>query len=154
MITIGLKRTIKENKYRSEISNHTKNNNLNYLIDPTFLLVNRLFMLSSVNEKDYSSEKCYTLIIQIKYFNVLIDGKTFFDTLIKNKEQPYEQIVEMSRDNDYATGNLLDYEYFSKHYKLIAIDLCQQIELNSDLKQQINFVGRLDKHNARMFFII
>ena len=61
----------------------------------------------------------------------------------------------MSRYNDYVKDNLLDYEYFSKHYKLIAIDLCKQIELkNSDLKQQINFVGRLDKHNARMFFVI
>ena len=112
-------------------------------------------MLSYVNEKDYSFEKYYTLIIQIKYFNVLIDGKAFSDTPIKNKEQPYEQIVEMSRNNDYTTDNLLDYEYFSKHYKLIAIDLCKQIELrSSDLKQQINFVGRFDKHNARMFFII
>ena len=61
----------------------------------------------------------------------------------------------MSRNNDYTTDNLLDYEYFSKHCKLIAIDLCKQIELkSSDLKQQINFVGRFDKHNARMFFII
>ena len=112
-------------------------------------------MLSYVNEKDYSFEKYYTRIIQIKYFNVLIDWKAFFDTPIKNKEQPYEQIVEMSRNNDYTTYNLLDYEYFSKHCKLIAIDLFKQIELkSSDLKQQINFVGRLDKHNARMFFII
>ena len=112
-------------------------------------------MLSYVNEKDYSFEKYYTLIIQIKYFNVLIDGKIFFDTPIKNKEQPYEQILEMSRNNDYTTDNLLDYEYFSKHYKLIVIDLCKQIELkSSDLKQKVNFVGRLDKHNVRMFFII
>ena len=62
----------------------------------------------------------------------------------------------MGRNNDYTTGNLLDYEYFSKHYKLIAIDLSKQIELeNSDLKQQINFIGRLTKDKgATMFFII
>ena len=42
---------------------------------------------------------------------------------IKNEEEPYEQIIEMGRNNDYTTGNLLDYEYFSKQYKLIAIDL-------------------------------
>ena len=51
----------------------------------------------------------------------------------------------MGRNNDYTTGNLLDYEYFSKDYKLIAIDLNKQIELeNPDLKQLINFIGRLE----------
>ena len=85
----------------------------------------------------------------------MIDGKTFFDTPIKNKEETYEKIIEIGRNNDYATGNLLDYEYFAKHYKLIAIDLSKQIELqNSALKQQNNFIGRLDENNATMFFII
>ena len=61
----------------------------------------------------------------------------------------------MCKNNDYTTGNLLDYEYFSKHYKLIAIGLSKQIELeNSDLKQQINFIGRLEENNATVFFII
>ena len=60
----------------------------------------------------------------------------------------------MSKDNDYTTGNLLDYEYFKDHYKLIAIDLSKQIELeNRDLKQQINFIGRLEEDYATMFFI-
>ena len=60
----------------------------------------------------------------------------------------------MSKNNDYTTGNLLDYKYFLKHYKLIAIDLTNQIELgNSDLKQQINFIGRLEE-DTTMFFII
>ena len=62
----------------------------------------------------------------------------------------------MGRNNDCTTGNLLDYEYFSKYYKLIAIDLSKQIELeNPDLKQQISFVGTFDRDNvATMFFII
>ena len=87
---------------------------------------------------------------------MLIDGKSFFDAPIKNKEEAYEQIVEISRNNDYITGNLLDYEYFSKHYKVIAIDLSKQIELeNPDLKQQINFIGSLEREEgATMFFII
>ena len=60
-----------------------------------------------------------------------------------NGEEIYKQIIEMGRNNDYTTSNLLDYEYFSKHYKLIAIDLSKQIELeNPDLKQQNNFIGR------------
>ena len=62
----------------------------------------------------------------------------------------------MSKNNDYTTGNLLDYEYFSKHYKLIAIDFSKQIELqNPDLKQQTNFIGSLERNEgATMFFII
>ena len=142
------------------MTNQTKNNNLNYLIDPTFTKVNRLFVLSFENENDRTSfSKYYVPNVQIKDFNVLIDGKSFFDMPIKNGEETYEQIIEMGRNNDYTTGNLLDYEYFSKHYKLIAIDLSKlkfkQIELeNPDLKQQINFIARLGRDEvATMFFI-
>ena len=61
----------------------------------------------------------------------------------------------MGENNDYTTGNLLDYEYFKDHHKLVAIDLSKQNELkNPDLKQQINFIGRLEENNATMFFII
>ena len=71
----------------------------------------------------------------MKDFNVLVDGKRFFDMSIKNVEETYKEIIEMRRNNNYTTGNLLDYEYFSKHYKLIAVDLSKQIELEtSDLK--------------------
>ena len=82
--------------------------------------------------------------------------KVFFDMPIKNGEETFEQIIEMGRNSDYTTGNLLDYEYFSKHCKLIAIDLSKQIELeNPDLKQQINFIERLMRNEgATMFFII
>ena len=92
---------------------------------------------------------------EIKDFNVLIDGKPFFEIPVKNKEGAYVVILEMSKNNNYAAGNLMDYEYFRDHYKLIAIDLSKQIELeNPDLKQQINFTGRLEENNATMFFII
>ena len=61
----------------------------------------------------------------------------------------------MSKNNDYTTGNLLDIEYFSKHNKLIEIVLSKQIELeNPDLKQQINFIGKLEDNRATLFFII
>ena len=139
------------------MTNQTKNNNLNYLINPTFTKVNRLFVLSFENENDRTSfSKYYVPKVEIKDFNVLIDGKSFFDVPVKNKEEAYEKIMSISKNNDYTTGNLLDYEYFSKHYKLIAIDLSKQIELeNPDLKQQINFIGRLTRNEgAPMFFII
>ena len=75
----GFTRTIKWNKYKSEISNQTKNNNLNYLIHPTFTYVNRLFVLSFENENDRTSfSKYYVPEVEIKDFNVLTDGKPFF----------------------------------------------------------------------------
>ena len=65
-------------------------------------------------------------------------GKVFFDVSVKNKEEAYEKIMSISKNNDYTIGNLLDYEYFSKHYKLIAIDLSKQIELeNPDLSSKL-----------------
>ena len=152
----GFNRTIKWNKYRSEMSKQTKTNNLNYLIYPTFNKVNKLLVLPFENEDDRTSfSKYYTPSVEMKDFNVLIDGKSFFDVPMKNKEETYEAIVEMSKNNNYTTVNLLDYEYFSNHYKLITIGLSKQIELeNPDLKQQINFIGKLEEDNgATMFFI-
>ena len=49
--------------------------------------------------------------------------------LIKNSEEKSEHITEMRRNSDYTTVNLLDYEHFSKYYKLIAINLSKQIDL-------------------------
>ena len=93
------------------MTNQTKNNNLNYLIDPTFTKVNRLFVLSFENENDRTSfSKYYVPKFKIKDFNVQTDGKSFFDMTIKNGEEKYEQIIEMRRNNDYTTGNQLDYE--------------------------------------------
>ena len=92
------------------MSNQTKNNNLNYLIDPTFTNVNRLFAFSFENENDrVSFSKYYLPTIEIKHFNVLIDGKSFFEIPVKNKEEAYEAIIEISKNNDYTTGNLLDH---------------------------------------------
>ena len=67
----------------------------------------------------------------MKDFHVLIDGESFFDVPAKNKEQAYERIVSKSTNNDYTTSNLLDYEYFPKHYKIIAIDLSKQMNKKS-----------------------
>ena len=118
----GFKRTIKWDKDRSEMLNQTKTNNLDYLIDPAFNKVNRILAWSFENEEDRTSfSKYYTPKLEIKDFNVLVDGKSFFDMPVKNKEEGYERVIEISKYNDYTTGNLLDYEYFSKYYKLIEI---------------------------------
>ena len=127
------------------------------MIDPRLNKVNRLFFLSFESEEDRTSfSNYYTPKVDIIDFNVLIDGKRFFDLPIKNKEESYEEIIEMSKNNVYITGNLLDCEYFSNHNKLITIDLSKQVELeNPDLKQQIDFTGKLEENNgATMYFII
>ena len=155
-IKSGFKITLKWNRYRSERTKQTKNKNLNCIIDPTFNKVNRLFVSSFENKDDRTCfSKYYTPEVEIKDFNVLINGKVVFDVPVKNKEETYEKIIEMSENNDYTTSNLLDYEYFSKYCKLIAIDLSKQIGLeNPDLKQQISFIGKLEDDEAAMFFII
>ena len=131
-LKIGFKRTIRWNKYRPDVSNQTKNDNLNYLIVPIFTNMNSLFALSFENESERTSfSKYYVPKIEIKDFNVIVDGKSFFEITVKNKEEAYEKIIEMSKNNDYTTGNLLDYEYFPKHYKVIAVDLSKQIELEN-----------------------
>ena len=78
----------------------------------------------------------------------------FFDVPVKNKEEAYKKILSINKNNNYTTGNLLDYECFSKYYKLIAIDLSNQIKLeNPDLRQEINFICKLDGDKTTMFFI-
>ena len=106
----GFKRTIKWNKYRSQMTIQPQNNNLNQLIDLTFTNVNRLFVssFSRNNNSDNrdSFSQYYVPNVEVKDFNVLIDGNLFFDLSVKNEEETYEQIIEMSNNNDYTTGNL------------------------------------------------
>ena len=79
----GFKRTIKWNKYRSQMSIQPQNNNLNYLIDPAFTNVNRLFVLSFPRNNNidsrYPFSNYYVPKVKVNDFNVLIDGKNFFD---------------------------------------------------------------------------
>ena len=152
----GFKREIIWNKYRSQMTTEAVNNNLNILIDPTFTNVNRLFVLAYQNADDRQSfSQFYLPRIMVKDFNVIIDKLSFFDLPIKTEEEAYEKIVDISRNNEYITGNLLDYDYFKKYYKLIAIDLSKQqvLQENEDLIQQINFIGKLEEA-ANVFIII
>ena len=152
----GFTREIEWNKYRSQMSTEAINNNLNILIDPTFTNVNRLFVLAYQPADDrHSFSQFYLPRVMMKDYNVIIDKLAFFDLPIKTEEEAYEKIIDISRNNEYTTSNLLDYDYFKKYYKLISIDLSKQQELeeNEDLIQQINFIGRLTEA-ANVFIII
>ena len=124
----GFKREIIWNKYRSQMTTEAaNNNNLNILVDPTFTNVNRLFVLAYRTANDRQSfSQFYLPNVMVKDYNVIIDKLAFFDLPIKTEEEAYEKIIDISRNNEYTTGNLLDYDYFKKHYKLIAIDLSKQ----------------------------
>ena len=120
----GFKRKIIWNKYRSQMTTEEANNNLNILIGPTCTNVNRLFVLAYPTADDRQSfSQFYLPKVMIKDCNVIIDKLAFFDLPIKNEEEAYEKIIDISRNNEYTTGNLLDYDYFKKYYQLIAIDL-------------------------------
>ena len=94
--------------------------------------------------------KYYTPTVEIKDYNVIIDGEPFYEIQLKNKEENYKAITELMRSDLVRTGNEFNYDYFSEHYKLIALDLSKQ---KSDLKnQQINFIDKLEQ-DATIFFI-
>ena len=152
----GLKREIIWNKYRSQMTTEAFNNNLNILIDPTFTNVNRLFVLAYQNADDRQSfSQFYLPNVMVKDYNIIIDKLAFFDLPLKTEEEAYEQIIDISRNNEYTRSHLLDYDYFQKYYKLIAIDLSKQqvLQENEDLVQQINFNGKLEEA-ANVFIMI
>ena len=89
----------------------------------------------------------------------MIDGKYFFDQPVKTNSVTYEnnRKIATGQGDDYTTGCLLDYTYFKKYYKMIAIDLSKQQALDADPKaiQQINFTANLDRAgNTRIYFIL
>ena len=141
------KRVINWNKYLSKPELLAQNPNLNHLIEPSFQGVNRLFVLAFENDDDRTSHDGYYLpIVEIKDYNIMINGENFFDQPIKNNKVTYENIrkIAIGQGDDYTTGCLLDYSYFTNAYKKIAVDFSKQQALDADPRaiQQINFESR------------
>ena len=130
---------------------------LDFLIDPSFQGVNRLFVLSFENKDDRKvNTKYYLQTVEIKDYNVMIDGQNFFDQPVKT----YDSIrkIAIGQGDNYAAGCLLYYNYFNNYHKMIA-DLSKRQALDADPEaiQQINFTGNLARNavaNTTMFFII
>ena len=111
------------------------------------------FAINILGDKRDSFSHYYAPNIKIEDFNVLIGRRSFFDLPVKNEEKASEKIIDMTNNNDYTTGNLLDFAYFKENYKLIATDLSKQTK--SKDSQQISFIGKLSRRSgATMFFII
>ena len=108
------------------------------MIDPSFQGGNILFVLSFKEVDGRRSYKLYYLpSVEIKDYNVMIDGRNLFDQPIKSDLKTYHNIrkIATGQEDDYTTGCLLDYAYLKKCYKLIAIDLSKQPKLNADPKE-------------------
>ena len=131
----GFKRVINWNKYLSKPKLLSQNANLNHLVEPSFQGVNGFFVLAFENDNQRISTRRYHLLtVEIKDYNVMINGVNFFDQPIKNNKVTYENIrkIATGQGDDYTTGCLLDYQYINDTYKMIAIDLSKQQALDAD----------------------
>ena len=122
--------------------------------------MNRLFALAFDNtnntngnnkvERD-SPTKYLLPRVNVTNYNVLIDGRNFYDRPINNKIKKYNEIRKIAtrKGDDYTTGCLLNYQYFKDHYQLIAVDLSKQKELDAYPKaiQKIEFYGMLNTNS-------
>ena len=153
LLSEGFKRSIFWNKYQTKTNYTTENNEeLRILVDASFQGVNRLFVLpfaaanqeaNTANRDSY--RRFYLPRTSTTNYNAMIDGRNFYDQPIKMDERQYDKLrkVTLGKGNDYTTGCLLDYAYFKRDYKIIAIDLSKQKELDADPRaiQQTEFKG-------------
>ena len=130
-------RIINWSKYQSKVTEQAQNRYLDYLVDPSFQGVNKRFVLSFENRTDREVNTGYFLPkVEIKDYNVMIDGRNFFDQPIRNDQISYDNVQKIAngQEDDYTTVCLLDYLCFKENYKIIAIDLSKQQELDADRK--------------------
>ena len=156
----GFKRVVNWNKYLSKPELFAQNPNLNHLVESSFQRVNIFFVLVFENDEQRTLHSGYYLPnVEIKDYNIMINGKNFCDQPIKDNKVTYENIrkIATAHGDDYTTSCLLDYPYFKNSYKMIAVDLDKQQALDADPRaiQQINFTINLDRAgNTRIYFIL
>ena len=104
-----------------------------------------------------SYRKYFLPRLQIKNYNIEIDGRNFYDQSINDLIKQSDEVTKISTGqcDDYTTGCLLDFAYFKKNYKIIAVDLNKQKALDRDLKaiQQITFTGKTGNTN-RIYYVL
>ena len=156
----SFKRVINWNKCLSKPELLAQNPNLNHLVEPSFQGENRLFVLAFENDDDtIIDDEYYLPTVEIKDYNIVINGENVFDQPIKNNKITYDNIrkIATGQGDDYTTGCLLDYSYFADTYIMIEVDLSKQQALDADPRaiQQINFTANLDRAgNTRVYFIL
>ena len=131
----SFQRTVNWNKYQSKVIQQTRNRDLDFLIDPSFQGVNRIFVLSLEDRRVRENYEQYFLpTVEIKDYNVVINGINFFDRTVKNNLRTYDNVrkIAIGQGDDYTTGCLIDYPCFKNYYKLTAVDLSKQQKLDAD----------------------
>ena len=136
----GFQRSIYWNEYKTKEKDEDGNANATKYInlDPSCQGVNRLFLMAydrAAGETTRNGQRKYYLPrIDLKKYNVIIDGKNFYDNPIESDIEKDRELkkVMIGKGEDYTTGSLLDYNYFKEHYKLVAVDLSKQKELDAD----------------------
>ena len=146
----GFQRSIYWNEYKTKGQDKDANaNEFKYInLDPSFQGVNRLFVMAysraDNNQPTKDGQRKYYLPrIDFKKYNVVIDGRNFYHNPIESDIEKYIELKKamIGKGEDYTTGSLLDFDYFLEHYKLVAVDLSKQKELDADPRaiQQIEF---------------
>ena len=127
---LKFKRTINWNKCETKTTTqNAPNQYFDYLFEPSFQGVNRIFVLTfNANDNRIGHSRYFLPTAIVEDYHIMIDGRKFFDRPIKNDIKTYENIqkITMGQGDDYTAVCLLDYNYFIKHYKMIAIDLNKQ----------------------------
>ena len=155
----GFKRVFNGNKYLSKPELLPQNPNLNHLVEPRFQEVYRRFVLAFENDTQGISHYDYYLPnVDIKNYNVMINGENLFDQPIKNNKLTYENIrkIATGQGDDYTIDCLLDYPYFKDSYKMNAVHLSKQQALDADPRaiQQINFPANLYRAGNTSIYVI
>ena len=154
----GFQRSIYWNEYKTkELTENDDANVFKYInFDPSFQGVNRLLVMAYKRVDGQPTRngqrKYYLPRIGLNKYNVIIDGRNFYDNPIESDIEKYKELknVMIGKGEDYTTGSLLDFNYFDKHYKLVAFDLSKQKELDADPRaiQQIEFKYMLGTNSA------
>ena len=159
----GFQRSVYWNEYKTKEQEENANaNNFKHItLDPSFQGVNRLFVMAYSRVDDQPTrngqQKYYLPRIDLNKYNVFIDGRHFYDDPIEIDIEKYRELkkVMIGKGEDYTTGSLLDYNYFDKHYKLVAVNLSKQKELDTHPRaiQQIEFKYMLGT-NSPIYWVL
>ena len=157
----GFQRSIYWNEYKTKEKDENGNANANAVkyinLDPSFQGVNRLFIMEysrAANQPVRNSQQKYYLPrIDLNIYNVIIDGRNFYDNPIESDIEKYRELkkIMIGKKEDYTTGSLLDYDYFKRHYKLVAVDLSKQKDPRAI--QQIEFKYMLET-NSNIYWVL
>ena len=159
----GFQRSIYWNEYKTkEINEDADANVFKYInLDLSFQGVNRLFVMAYNRANGQPTrngqQKYYLPRIDLEKYNVVIDGRNFYDNPIERDIEKYKELkkVMIGKGKDNTTGYFFDFNYFDKHYKLVAVDLSKQKELDADPRviQQTEFKYMLGT-NSTIYWVL